>query len=204
VLEFIAPRPVGADDAAGGWYNIPTSGAHTASIGNNLIREHDFTQHDFNAAELGRYAKKRLAGCSSEPTVRSPAFGQTRNLRPPAAELSLDIGVQMNSVVNTIMIIGPMVLLTGVFSLAVFYLIYHYAPTPKKQVSLGRYVLVALAIGALAYVIGTVAGISAACISDSAGNLCGLVGVFGAGPLLSGVAIFMYARSWAKSARRAS
>jgi len=34
-----------------------------------------------------------------------------------------------------------------------------------------------------------------------AGNLCGLAGVFGTGPLLSGLAILVYAHVWARRSR---
>lgn len=50
---------------------------------------------------------------------------------------------------------------------------------------------------------GTFLGIAVACSPADAGNLCGLMGVYGVGPLLSAAAIFLYARSWARNARRA-
>jgi hypothetical protein len=105
--------------------------------------------------------------------------------------------------VNIVLSIAPIALLAALIAVPIYYLTYRYAPDPKKEVSLVRYVLLALAVGAGAYVIGTIVGIAAACSSTSAGNLCGLVGVFGAGPLLAAVAIFVYAHLWAKNARRA-
>jgi hypothetical protein len=99
--------------------------------------------------------------------------------------------------------IGPIALLAALVAVPIYYVTYHYAPQPKKQVSLVRYVLTTLVVGALAYVIGTIVGISAACSTASAGNLCGLAGVLGVGPLLSAVTILFYAHCWARNARRA-
>jgi hypothetical protein len=105
--------------------------------------------------------------------------------------------------VNTILSIAPIALLGALVAVPIYYVIYRYAPDPKKEVSVMRYVLVALAVGAVAYVIGTIVGIAVACSPAHAGNLCGLVGVFGVGPLLAAAAILMYAHFWAKNARQA-
>ena len=104
---------------------------------------------------------------------------------------------------NTVLSIAPIALLAALVAVPIYYVIYRYAPDPKKEVSVVRYVLVSLAVGAVAYVIGTILGIAAACSPPNAGNLCGLVGVFGVGPLLAAAAILMYAHFWAKNARRA-
>jgi hypothetical protein len=109
----------------------------------------------------------------------------------------------MNSVLSTALSIGPMALLAALLSVPIYYLTYRYAPEPKKRLSAARYVLIVLLVGSSAYVAGTVVGIAAACSATSAGNLCGLMGVFGVGPLLSAVAILTYAHLWAKNARRA-
>ena len=50
--------------------------------------------------------------------------------------------------------------------------------------------------------IGTMLGIVAACSPASAGNLCGLAGVFGIGPLTAALAMVVYAHRWASDARR--
>jgi hypothetical protein len=108
----------------------------------------------------------------------------------------------MSSGLGIIMSTGPIALLAALISVPIQYTIYRHAPEPKKQLPVTRYVLMTLLIGASAYVVGTVAGISAACSSPSAGNLCGLIGLFGFGPLLSAVAISTYAHSRARNARR--
>jgi hypothetical protein len=109
----------------------------------------------------------------------------------------------MSSALGTVMSIGPIALLAALISVPIYYLTYRYAPQPKKRLSVVRYVLVALGVGASAYLVGTIIGISVACSSDNSGNLCGLAGVFGVGPLSSAVAIVLYAHAWAKNARRA-
>lgn len=109
----------------------------------------------------------------------------------------------MNPALNALMSIGPLALLAALISVPIYYLTYRLAPEPKQRLSAARYVLVTLGVGASAYVVGTIVGISAACSPADAGNLCGLAGVFGVGPLLSAVAIVFYAHSWARNARRA-
>ena len=104
---------------------------------------------------------------------------------------------------NTVLSIAPIALLAALVAVPIYYAIYRYAPDPKKEVSVVRYVLVALTVGAVAYVIGTIVGIAVACSPANAGNLCGLFGVFGVGPLLAAAGILMYAHFWAKNARQA-
>jgi peptidoglycan biosynthesis protein MviN/MurJ (putative lipid II flippase) len=100
-----------------------------------------------------------------------------------------------------LMTIGPVALLAALISVPMYYLAYRRAQEPKRPRSVARYLLVVLVVGAAAYAIGTVIGIAVACASDTAGNLCGLAGVFGVGPLLAAAAIVLYAHAWAKNAR---
>ena len=104
---------------------------------------------------------------------------------------------------STVLSIAPIALLAALLAVPIYYVIYRYVPDPKREVSAVRYALVALAVGAVAYVIGTIVGIGVACSSANAGNLCGLVGVFGVGPLLAAAAILVYAHFWANNARQA-
>lgn len=102
------------------------------------------------------------------------------------------------------MLVGPIALLVAVILLAAFYVTYRRAPEPKPQLSAVRYVALALLAGGVAYVVGTAIGIWAACSSANAGNLCGLTGVFGVGPVLAAGAITTYGYLSTRSARRAS
>ena len=67
-----------------------------------------------------------------------------------------------------------------------------------------RYILMVFAIGIAGYVAGTALGIAAFCSSERSGNLCGLGGVFGAGPLLAGICIGVYGFFWLRSTRDAA
>lgn len=107
----------------------------------------------------------------------------------------------MNFAITAVMSVGPIALFAALVAVPIYYLIYRCAPEPKKHLSVARYVCMTLGVGALAYAVGAIAGIAVAC-SGRAGNLCGLVGVFGVGPLLSAMAIFFYAHFRAKNARR--
>lgn len=109
----------------------------------------------------------------------------------------------MESALSALMLIGPLALIAAFAAALIYYPRHRDAREPKQHQSVVRYVSSVLGSGFVGYLIGTIAGISAACSSESAGNLCGLVGVFGAGPLLSAVAVLLYAYSWAKNARRA-
>jgi hypothetical protein len=55
---------------------------------------------------------------------------------------------------------------------------------PEQVPSIARYFGVALLVAAGSYVAGLMIGIFGACRSDTSGNLCGLYGVFGIGPLV--------------------
>jgi len=66
---------------------------------------------------------------------------------------------------------------------------------------LGLLALVLVA-GFVASVAGTFAGIEVMCSSDDAGNLCGLWGVFGAGPLVAGIALWLFGPVCGRRMRR--
>lgn len=99
---------------------------------------------------------------------------------------------------------GMVALLVGLLSLPVFYLLYRRAPQPKQERSLGIFVLAALAVGMFGFVVGSALGIAASCFGDDAGNLCGLAGIFGTGPITAALAMVIYAHYWYRRARGAS
>lgn len=107
----------------------------------------------------------------------------------------------MNALFNVLLSAGPMVLLAALVAVPVYYMIYRHAPTPQRPSSLAQYLLACLGVGALAYGTGTMIGIFVICSFREAGNLCGLAGVFGVGPLLSGVAVWVYAHLWTRRMR---
>lgn len=90
---------------------------------------------------------------------------------------------------STAVLLGPAVLLLALILMLVFYLNWRSTPQPKKNLSGWLYLFRCLGTGVPAFIVGTAAGIWLACSSPDSGNLCGLVGVFGLGPLLAGVVI---------------
>lgn len=98
--------------------------------------------------------------------------------------------------------IGPVALLLAVLVAAAYYIHYVSAPQPKRALPLSRYLLVGTGAALLAYVPGAIVGIATACFPASAANLCGLVGVFGFGPVFAAVAIVAFARFKVQDARR--
>lgn len=92
-------------------------------------------------------------------------------------------------------------LLIALLCVPVYYLLYRRAPQPKQDRSLGLYLLAAFAAGWIGFVVGTAIGITAACFAEDAGNLCGLAGIFGTGPIAAMLATLIYAHLWYRSAR---
>lgn len=101
------------------------------------------------------------------------------------------------------MTLGPPVFGLALLLLPVFYLTWRAAPQPKKPLSLLVFLLLSLGAGVLAFALGMTAGIFIACSVEKPGNLCGLVGVFGLGPLLSGIVIAGVAYVLSRNAKRA-
>jgi hypothetical protein len=58
-----------------------------------------------------------------------------------------------------------------------------------------RYLLLAAAVAFVAFLVGAVIGGELFCAGDNPGNLCGLGGVMGFGPLLSGIGMGWYAQA---------
>jgi hypothetical protein len=106
----------------------------------------------------------------------------------------------MDHVLNVLIKIGPAIFFLALV-LAIGYVVFGRIPRDnrgKKQ--FGRYVLGLGVVGAVAFIAGAALGIAVFCSSEDAGNLCGLGGIFGSGPLLAGVAIAVYAQSQAAAA----
>jgi hypothetical protein len=99
----------------------------------------------------------------------------------------------MADALNLLIKIGPVVLLLGLIvsiALAAFGFVRH---ADDKARWLGRFVLSAAVIGVAALFVGTALGIAVFCSSEKMGNLCGLGGVFGLGPLLAGISLVIHA-----------
>ncbi|GKS59462.1 hypothetical protein YTPLAS18_29890 [Nitrospira sp.] len=104
---------------------------------------------------------------------------------------------------NILIKIGPGVFFLSV-TLAIVYGVSGHIPRNEEgKAQVGRYVLGLAMVGAVAFVAGAALGIAWFCGSDGAGNLCGLGGIFGSGPLLAGIAIVISAHRQVTSARDA-
>jgi hypothetical protein len=90
----------------------------------------------------------------------------------------------------------------GIAAAVYYYVKYRDAPEPKRHPSGVLYALSILGVAILAFLIGSFAGISVACRSQAAGNLCGLWGVLISGPLLATAAMITFSRLWMKNAIR--
>lgn len=99
----------------------------------------------------------------------------------------------MADVFNLLIKIGPVALLLGlVVSIALA--LFGVARRGNDKVRwLWRYVLGLVVVGVAALFAGAALGIAVFCSTEKMGNLCGLGGVFGSGPLLAGIALTIYA-----------
>jgi hypothetical protein len=110
----------------------------------------------------------------------------------------------MESLLNPAISIGPVVFGLGLLSAIACVVFFLVAPGPKPGASLMRFVVLSIAIGVAAFVAGSAIGIAAFCSDASSGNLCGLGGIFGVGPFVSGICIGGYAGVWLKGNRGAA
>jgi len=107
-------------------------------------------------------------------------------------------------VLNLLIKIGPMVLLLGLIASIVLAVFGLARREDDKARWLVRYVLGSVVIGIVALFAGTALGIAVFCSSEKMGNLCGLGGVFGSGPLLAGISLAIHAYRRVRGASNAS
>lgn len=108
----------------------------------------------------------------------------------------------MGAALNFSMTAGPAILGLALILLPMLYLSRRSTNVPKKRLPLPFYLFASLGSGVLFYGVGTAAGIGLECFAENAGNLCGLTGFFGLGPLLAGLAIAGTALWLLRNARR--
>lgn len=94
---------------------------------------------------------------------------------------------------NRVIVIGPAVLAMGLLLAAVAIALRLLAPRRRGGATLPSFLLRIFGIGLGGFVVGTAIGIAVFCSSAGSGNLCGLGGVFGIGPLFSGLGMGWYA-----------
>jgi hypothetical protein len=105
----------------------------------------------------------------------------------------------MGSLLDPAIRVGPVVLGVGLV-VAVVCLALGWSRAGGGPRTLRR-ALLCVALGAAGYAIGTAVGIGAFCAAADAGNLCGLGGVFGAGPAAAGICMAGYAALTLRASR---
>ena len=101
----------------------------------------------------------------------------------------------MDSLLNALIQIGPVALFAGLLGALFLYI--------SARVTAGPFIAFAwrvVLVGVVALVVGAAIGIAIFCAPADAGNLCGLGGVFGLGPLLAGLSVVVYAYLRVKAA----
>ena len=94
----------------------------------------------------------------------------------------------MESLQTALLFSGPVVLLLGL--LGFFPSLVSLPPAPRKSLAV-LCLLAAAGLSFISYFIGKRMGMEYFCTRADAGNLCGLTGVFGTGPLLSGTILIV-------------
>ena len=92
--------------------------------------------------------------------------------------------------------LGALALFSGLLLSVYFYVRYRSATEPEPKPALIRYFGFAALSGFAAYMAGTAIGIAVACAGTDAGNLCGIYGALGSGPLLAGITLSLYGPCW--------
>lgn len=104
----------------------------------------------------------------------------------------------MELLLNALIWIGPITLLAGFLAALIFYVSAH--------ATVGSFISYIWGIGLVgvgAFVLGTALGIGIFCAPTDAGNLCGLGGIFGFGPFVTGLTIGAYSYHRAMGTRAA-
>jgi uncharacterized membrane protein len=97
---------------------------------------------------------------------------------------------------EALFVLGAVVLVTGFLATVFFYVSLRQSPSQEATPSFIRYFFFAGLLCLLAYIAGTAVGIYGACRSENSGNLCGIWGALGVGPLSAGVALWSYGFLW--------
>lgn len=98
----------------------------------------------------------------------------------------------MTFLISSVALLGPLMALAGGLLLVVRIVALVGAATPASRVL--RHVAVALGLAAVAFVVAGLAGVWVFCHGAGAGDLCGLGGVLGTGPLAAGLSLILMDR----------
>ena len=97
--------------------------------------------------------------------------------------------------IEVLILLSAVLLVSGVVATVFFYVSFLRA-SHEAMPSFIRYFVTAVALAFAAYFVGSAVGIYGACRSPDSGNLCGIWGALGTGPLLSGIALWSYGFLW--------
>ena len=97
---------------------------------------------------------------------------------------------------EALLIVAAAVLVTGALATIYFYVTLHASVPGESMPSFVRYFAFAVLLAFLAYFVGSAAGIYVACRPANSGNLCGIWGAVGVGPLSAGIALWSYGFWW--------
>ena len=97
---------------------------------------------------------------------------------------------------EALFILGAVALLVGLMTLVFCFVFIRRATPAVRAPSLARYFGFAGLYGLVAYLAGAMLGIKMGCGAPDAGNLCGIWGALGAGPLLAGIVLGVYGLWW--------
>lgn len=103
---------------------------------------------------------------------------------------------------ESLLILAGVVFLSGALATIYFYVRLRQGDWSKVAPSFLRYFTIAALFGFAAYMAGSAIGIAGGCSSSKSGNLCGIWGALGVGPLMSGVALWAYGPLWLRRLSR--
>lgn len=99
------------------------------------------------------------------------------------------------------MLLGAIVLISGLLATILFYAGFRRS-SPAAAPAFIRYFGTVAVLALVAYFVGSAVGIYVACDSPGSGNLCGIWGALGVGPVLSGIALWSYGFWWRRRLAR--
>jgi hypothetical protein len=103
---------------------------------------------------------------------------------------------------QTLLILAGAVFFSGALATIYFYVRLRQVDAPGVAPSFLRYFIFAALFGFVAYMAGSAIGIAGGCSSSKSGNLCGIWGALGVGPLSCGVALWAYGPLWLRRLSR--
>jgi hypothetical protein len=99
--------------------------------------------------------------------------------------------------IEALILVSAAALLSGALATISFYVSFLRASQDAAPSFIG-YFAMAVVLAFAAYFVGSAIGIYVGCRSPTSGNLCGIWGALGTGPLVAGAALWAYGFYWRK------